>query len=352
MSDDPITIVGAGVLGLWQSLLLARAGHRVQLVERDATPFQSAASQYAGAMIAPDCEAEGAPAIVKSLGHEGAALWHEHYPGLVQNGTLVVAPPRDQSELRRFQRETSGHVLVDRHGLAHLEPDLADRFTAGLYFPDEAHMTTPQALSDLLKMAKSAGVDVRFGQDFETFRANRERSEQHGTSGWVVDCRGVAARAADTSPQLSGLRGVRGERLVLRAPGVTLNRTVRLLHPRHPLYVVPWSDDRFLVGATVIESDDASAVTVRSALELLGLVYALHPSFGEAEILEMTAGVRPSFHDNVPAIRVDPHARYIHVNGAYRHGFLLAPVLARSVLRFLAGADPSKLALLSVAADA
>ncbi|MEL6227146.1 MAG: FAD-dependent monooxygenase, partial [Pseudomonadota bacterium] len=43
VSDDPITIVGAGVLGLWQSLLLARAGHRVQLVERDATPFQSAA---------------------------------------------------------------------------------------------------------------------------------------------------------------------------------------------------------------------------------------------------------------------------------------------------------------------
>ena len=145
----------------------------------------------------------------------------------------------------------------------------------------------------------------------------------------VIDCRGLAARA-----DVPGLRGVRGERLIVRAPDVKLERPVRLLHPRHPLYVVPWGAGRYMVGATVIESDDQSPVTVRSALELLGSAYALHPGFAEAEIVDMGAGVRPAFADNVPKIIV--RGRTIHVNGLYRHGFLLAPVLAERAADFLA----------------
>ncbi len=99
--------------------------------------------------------------------------------------------------------------------------------------------------------------------------------------------------------------------------------------------MVPWEDGRFLIGATVIESDDDRDITVRSALELLGLAYALHPAFGEAEIDEMSAGVRPAFADNVPRVIVQEGSRIIRVNGAFRHGFLLAPVMAEVVSGFL-----------------
>ena len=88
-----------------------------------------------------------------------------------------------------------------------------------------------------------------------------------------------------------------------------------------------------MVGATVIESDDDGPITVRSALELLGMAYALHPAFGEAEIVDAGAGVRPAFADNVPKIIV--RGRTIHVNGLYRHGFLLAPALAELVADYL-----------------
>ena len=115
----------------------------------------------------------------------------------------------------------------------------------------------------------------------------------------VVDCRGMGARG-----ELADLRGVRGERVVLRTREIGFKRPVRLLHPRHPIYVVPWGDGLFMLGATVIESDDAGPVTVRSALELLGSAYALHPAFAEAEIVEIGAGVRPAFADNVPRIVV------------------------------------------------
>jgi glycine oxidase len=88
-----------------------------------------------------------------------------------------------------------------------------------------------------------------------------------------------------------------------------------------------------MLGATVIESDDAGPVTVRSALELLGSAYALHPAFAEAEIVEIGAGVRPAFADNVPKIVV--RSSTIHVNGLFRHGFLLAPALASRVADYL-----------------
>jgi len=207
-----------------------------------------------------------------------------------------------------------------------LEPGLERRFAAGLYYAGEAHMAPLPAMRFLLEAVRAAGAEVSLA------------TEWNGTSpdaDMLIDCRGLAARA-----ELAGLRGVRGERIVVLASEVHLTRPVRLLHPRHPLYVVPWGEGRYMVGATVIESEDQSPVTVRSALELLGSAYALHPGFGEGEILDMTAGVRPAFADNVPRIIV--RGRTIHVNGLYRHGFLLAPALAHLVADYvtLGAADP------------
>ena len=309
-----IDVVGAGILGLWQALTLARAGHRVRLIEASAEPFTAAASRFAGAMLAPWCEAEAAEPIVREAGIAGLELWRAAYPGIVQAGTLVLAQSRDMTELRRFARLAPGHTEIDAARIDALEPDLAGRFRTGLFYADEAHMRTPAALSALLDGVRAAGAELLLGQ----------RWDKTGDADFTVDCRGLAARDA-----LANLRGVRGERLLVRTRDITLQRPVRLLHPRYPLYIVPWGDGLHLIGATVIESEDPSPMTVRSALELLGMAYALSPAFAEAEIVELSAGVRPAFPDNVP--RVVVRGRTIHVNGAHRHGFLLAPALARVV---------------------
>jgi len=66
---------------------------------------------------------------------------------------------------------------------------------------------------------------------------------------------------------LKDLRGVRGERLLLRTRELALSRPVRLLHPRQPIYVVPQGDGRFVVGATVIEREDDGPMTNRGGDE-------------------------------------------------------------------------------------
>ena len=77
----------------------------------------------------------------------------------------------------------------------------------------------------------------------------------------------------------------------------------------------------------MIESDERSRISARSMLELLGAAYALHPAFGEAEVVEIGIDARPAFPDNLP--RLTRRGGVIHVNGLYRHGFLLSPAMAR-----------------------
>jgi glycine oxidase len=316
-----ITVVGAGITGLWQALTLARRGHRVRLMECSQVAFADAASSLAGAMLAPYCEAEGAEPVVRDLGLASLAIWKETYPGVVANGTLVVAGTRDRAELERFQRMTEGFDKLNAEEINALEPGLEGRFAAGLYYPAEAHMAPRAAMQFLLDAARDAGVDVVTGAAWP---------ERTAAADAVIHCRGLAARA-----ELPALRGVRGERVILRSREIELARPVRLLHPRHPLYVVPWSEGLFMVGATLIESEDPGPVSVRSLMQLLGAAYALHPAFAEAEIVEIGAGVRPAFADNVPKVIV--RGSTIHVNGLYRHGFLMAPALAHQVAEHLQG---------------
>ncbi len=313
-----IAVRGAGVVGLWQALTLARAGHPVTIYERSATPFAEACSPYAGAMLAPRCEEESAEAIIRELGLRSIALWRKTYPGTRVNGSLVVAPPRDQTLLARFARMTHGAERLDADALKALEPDLGKRFPAALYYPDEGHLAPDEALNFLLHEAKEAGARLVLGA-----------GDRPKGADLVVDCRGLAAR-----DELPTLRGVRGERIVVRTRDVALKRPVRLLHPRFPLYAVPWGNGLFMIGATVVESEETGPVSVRSALELLSAAYALDPAFAEAEIVKLGAGARPAFPDNRP--RIIPAKGYIYVNGLYRHGFLLAPALAEMVAAFIA----------------
>jgi len=312
-----IAVRGAGVVGLWQALMLARKGHGVTLYERSAHPFADSCSVYAGAMLAPRCEEESAEAVVRDLGKRGIALWKETYPDTVANGSLVVALSRDRAELDRFARMTGGHRRLSPAEVKDLEPGLADRVAGALFYAEEAHLAPEPALRFLLDAVIAEGAQVKFGD-----------GQLPKDVDLVIDCRGLAAK-----DDLPALRGVRGERIVVRSHEINLVRPVRLLHPRFPLYVVPWGKGLYMLGATVIESEEAGPITLRSALDLLSAAFALDPAFAEAEIIHQGAGARPAFPDNRP--RIIAKNGYIYVNGLYRHGFLLAPALAGLVADYL-----------------
>jgi glycine oxidase len=317
-----VTVLGAGVAGLACAVELAERGATVEVLERAAALAGAGCSWFAGGMLAPWCELESSGPLIARLGEEGIAWWRRRFPATAQQGTLVIAHGRDAGELVQFARRTERYQTIGAEALAALEPDLAGRFSSALYFAGEGHLDPRAALGALLARALELGVAVRFGVDADqASRAGRE----------ALDCTGLAARRT-----LADLRGVRGEMLLVRAPDVSLSRPVRVLHPRMPVYVVPRADGVYMIGATMIESDAGQGISARSLLELLSAAYALHPAFGEAEVLETGTGVRAAFPDNLPRLRRRGGALY--VNGLYRHGFLLAPALAqRAALSLLEG---------------
>ena len=321
MNGKPrILVKGAGVAGLTAAVTLAERGGVVTLHDC-AERVGAGASWMAGGMLAPWCEAESAPPEVTAQSVDSVDWWADHVPGVVREGSLVLAPARDVGELARFGRRTSHFETVGEAEIARLEPDLAGRFQKGLFFADEGHVEPRKALPALAHALEQMGGQVLV--------APTPAPEEDGFD-WVVDCTGLNVR-----DQLEHLRGVRGEMLLLRCEDVILHRPVRMLHPRIPVYIVPRDNHVFMVGATMVESENAGGMTVRSMMELLNSAWTLHPGFAEAEILEMGTGVRPSYPDNMP--RVVRRGRHIYVNGMYRHGFLLSPARAREAADLVFG---------------
>ncbi|MGJ4917057.1 FAD-dependent oxidoreductase [Bradyrhizobium oligotrophicum] len=317
--DVPVSIIGAGIAGAWQALLLARAGREVTLHERSDSDLMLSTSHWAGGMLAPYCESEVAEPIISRLGLAALDIWRRELPDTLFNGSLVIAHARDRADYDRFARRTSGYQRLDAQQLAALEPSLEGRFREGLFYPTEGHVEPRRVLPKLHQRIVEAGGRVLFNSDVTA----------DDLDGLVIDCRGLEAR--DAEPEL---RGVKGEMILIETAEVQLARPVRLMHPRFPLYLIPREDNLFMLGATSLEAED-TGVSLRSALELLGAAYSVHPAFGEARILEFGSGLRPAYPDNLPRITIKGE-REIRVNGLYRHGFLIAPALAQATLNYLA----------------
>lgn len=299
-------------------------------------------------MISPLSELVHSHREIYELGRRSLALWSKWAEKIEADsgcrvsfrdaGSVLVAHGQDRSELLQFQRELWSKLGADINNqvqsldagqLRRLEPAL-EKFEQGLYLRAEGDIDNRSLLPALLGILRSRGVNLK-PRTPVACEANRVISEKGGTEfDWVIDCRGLGARE-----QVAGLRGVRGEVLVVETREVTLRRPVRLLHPRYQLYAVPRAGGRTVIGATEIESEDMSPISVRSTMELSSALYSLHPAFAEARIVETRVNCRPATMDNLPYLHSEPGL--VRVNGLYRHGYLLAPALAEKVEQIVAG---------------
>ena len=336
MARPHIGIAGAGLAGRLLAWRLARAGCKVSLFDAKHRDDLTSASQTAAAMLSPLAELAVSDDAVFELGQRSLALWPTLLSQMAtpvyfrQDGTLVVAHKQDGASLEHFSRLLH-HKLpaacqaqvqtLDAAALAQLEPVLAGRFGGGLYLAGEGQLANDQLMAALAVELDSLGVTWHEGQRVETIQEHSIAcAEQTHAVDVAVDARGVGSKSA-----LPKLRGVRGEVLRVACQGVTLNRPVRLMHPRYQLYVAPRPGGEFVVGATELESEDAGPTTVRSVLELASALHSLHPAFGEARILRMSAALRPALDDHRPCI--EQRGGVWHINGLYRHGYLCAPAL-------------------------
>ena len=317
-TPQDITILGAGIMGLMNAYTLAHSGHNITIYDPKGFPADNA-SYMAGGMLAPYSEIEHMDLNWVKAGMKSIEIWQEMDldTGFKQNGSLLIACPEDRYILERFKSHLPAELQNQQEPQA-LEPNLPHSFKTGLHLENEAHLDPHKTMSALCDFLKGK-------VNFITEEAPENLNADH-----IIDCRGMAA----SDPEI---RGIKGETLLVRNTEFSLSRPVRLMHPRYPLYIIPREDHVFMIGATVIESAENDNVSLRSSMELMSALYALSPSFGEAEILEIKAGIRPSYLDNLPRITINENT--INCNGLFRHGYLIAPVMAQCVADYMSGAE-------------
>ena len=334
MKKPDLAIVGGGLLGRLLAWRAALAGLQVALYDAGSNLGEASAAWAAAGMITPSAEAVDADAEVVAMGRHTLTLWPQWLAELRcpvfyrDAGTLLLWHREDAGEARRFEallqaRDSAAEMLhVDAAEIPELEPALGNRFPRALYLPGEAQIDNRELLSSVAVALKESGVDCHWHTSIA--------GDAQPAADLVVDCRGMGARR-----NWRQLRGVRGEIARLHAPEVPLHHMLRLLHPRYSVYVAPRANGMLVVGATSVESDDRSAVSVRGALELLSSAYSILPALAEARILEFATQVRPALPDNKPALQYERDTRTLSVNGLYRHGFLLSPTIVEEVLALL-----------------
>ncbi len=337
-----IGIAGAGLLGRLLAWQLARAGHRVSVFDpaRDAQPSfdgRQAAGFTAAGMLSPLAELDTSSAEVAALGWRSIDLWRgivsqlQSAPHFRAEGSLLLAHRSDagsaQRVLARLVSAVPGTPQAEPLSparLAQLEPALHGAAHAWL-LPGEGQIDPVATL--LALHAEAADVRWHWNQPVAAVAPGAlllPDGTQHRFD-LVFDVRGTGSR-----PELP-VRGVRGETVWLHAPGHGLTRPVRLLHPRHRVYLVPRPGDIVLVGASEIESEDRSPVSLRSAVELMAAAHSIVPALAEARIQRLDVNLRPALPDNEP--HIDCESGRVRINGLFRHGWLIAPALVERALK-------------------
>ena len=244
-----IGIAGAGVLGRLLAWRLGHAGHAVTVFDPAPGPQAPATGQLSGTaphaagftaagMLSPLAELDCGDVAVARLGWRSLAGWRAiaqalggPVPLMRQHGSLLLAHGSDagaaQRVLTRLQAapDLPPPEALNGAGLRALEPAVAPGLM-GWYLPQEGQVLPRETLQALARQA--TGAQWHWGR-----RARRvlpgELQLDDGQAlhcDLAIDTRGLGAR----EQVAGGLRGVRGEIVWLHAPGVALQRPLRLLH--------------------------------------------------------------------------------------------------------------------------
>jgi glycine oxidase len=334
--------MGGGIIGLSLSIALRKRGATVLVVERGEPGRE--ASHAAGGMLV-DCPLE-TPPVLQDLASASARMYPEFVHELeVELGMKVDL--RDFGTILLVSDEQAKHnpAFVVRHALpnplSEMEPALSP-FNGSIVYLKERSVD-PQALTAAaIKTAKNRGVDFSSGDAVEGVHQSNNRVAGVKTvktsfsAHKVVNCAG--AWAGMIAPVALPTRPVKGQMLCLALPSRNLLRHVVR---SAKVYLIPRSDGRLLVGATVEEAGfDKRTVPAmiqrqhHAALELV-------PQLRDAKILGDWAGLRPGTPDGLPILGETEVPGYYVATGHFRDGILLSPITAEVMAQIISGEKPA-----------
>jgi glycine oxidase len=319
-----VIVAGAGALGLTCALALADAGCAVTVC--DPAPEAANASGVAAGMLAPAFET----VLDAQAPHDLALLLaaRDLWPGLAERAGVAL----DRSGAAAVGGETwLGDVWAGlaRLGLSRAElgrmaldataPGLSGACEHGVLTREDWRLEPRLALASLRRAALAAGV---------AFRAQAVR--ERGEADWLVAATGAQQALA---PELAYLAPIKGHILRVRTSEVG-----RMTLRGEGVYAVP-ATDGLSIGGTMELGVADPAVDVAKGPPLRDAGARLFPSLAQAPF-ELLAGVRAATPDGWPLVGASSQPGVLVAAGARRNGWLLAPLVARTIAACVTGGDP------------
>ena len=342
MNWDAI-VIGGGVIGCSVSLRLRQAGLKVMMLERGQVGRE--ASRAAAGMLSPQTEASE-PGPFFDLCLRSRAM----YPTFADEirsisgidsqyrdeGSLFLT--FDESEAAAIERwttwQTEAGLAIERLAIdtiQRLEPSVTKAATGAVFVPGDHQIDNRLLMNALEVAARRAGVEVIEDKGADSLSVEGSRiagvvcGHERYTAGSVVIAAGcwssalleTAGLIIRVTPARGQMIAVKGDRLPIRS----------LVHSKR-CYLVPRSDGRVLIGATVEYVGFEKGVTAGGIRSLLDAAIELVPEIGGFEIVETWSGLRPDTVDHLPVLGpVGPDNLFLST-GHFRNGILLAPVTA------------------------
>jgi len=302
-----VTVAGAGALGLAIALALAEAGADVT-VRDPAAPGDNASGVAAG-MLAPAFEAALDPVSADDFDLLMAArdLWPEL--------ATRVGIDLDRSGAA-YYGEHIGAVAARLRTLGAKAGVYGDR----VYTQEDWRLSPLKALAALRTAAEQAGA---------RFEALAAEAPSDGETLIVA----TGAGGVGLAPELAHLTPIKGHILRLSG-GPDIGPVIR----GDGVYICP-DPAGAIIGATMEQGLADRAVDPVRVAALRAAAEALLPELAGLSATAET-GVRAATPDGLPMVGFSASPGVILAVGARRNGWLLAPLVARTVAAYLAGEDP------------
>lgn len=335
-------VVGAGVIGLSLARELNKQQMSVLIVERG-EPGREATHAAAGMLAYGDREAHEQLDVLKLA---SARMYPE-----------FVHEVEDESGMRiDFRREGTVSFFAEgempacefreitAQELQQIEPAVSyiamsgDRGGHVVLTPEETVDNRALAAA-LLKSANHRGIDISSGIEATGIIDERggaagvrtERTEFRAPI--VIDCAG--AWASKLAPEISVVPR-KGQALsVLSTNRQLLRHAVR----GHEVYLVPRSDGRIIIGATVEDAGFDKRVDPETIQRLHQSAANLVPEIAELRMHEAWAGLRPATVDKLPVMGATSLSGFFVAAAHFRNGILLAPITAGVMSQLVRGAE-------------
>ena len=350
-----VAIIGGGVMGCSIAWQLAKRGVTCALIERGV--FGGGASGATAGVVGPLWHLDPDHDALFRLGMRSLELfpeWTEELteagvnPEFQQAGVLRLAfPEAEVNELSEFHRWQSqlglGVEWLEREELLQREPETSPEAVAALYSPREGCVRGQRLCDSLAHAAGRSGARLYEGVEVLGLRHDDDRVTGVDTTAGAIHAgqvvlaagpgSGIAGRwAAPGGPLDLPVRGVKGQRMLLRRPGFLPRSPVR----NSAVYVVPRLDGNILVASTREEGRSDENVTAEGLATLIGGAVRSFPSLGDAAFVSARAGVRPATPDGLPIIGPVPGVEGLTVaTGHDAVGIMLSPGTAELVVQFL-----------------